>query len=140
MYLDDMLVMTQSREQLERRLPQIMLILESLGFVINKQKFQLLPTQTIQYLGFLVDSREMKITLTEEKACSIDHNSLQEGQRERIPVNKRVGQADWQDDSNTTSCLSGPIVVSRTPVPEEPHVAEVPVIRDISEVDPGSPS
>ena len=68
MYLDDMLVMTQSREELERRLPQIMLFLESLGFVISKQKFQLLPTQTIQYLGFLVDSREMKIRLTEEKA------------------------------------------------------------------------
>ena len=105
-----------------------MLFLESLGFVINKQKFQLLSTQTIQYLGFLVDSREMKIRLTDEKACSIDHNSLQEGQRERIPVNKRVCQADWQDDSNPTSCLSGPIGISRTPVPEEPHVAEVPVI------------
>ena len=59
---------------------------------------------------------------------STDHNSLQEAQRERIPVNKRVGQADWQDDSNPTSCLSGSIVVSRAPVPEEPHVAEVPVI------------
>ena len=71
MYLDDMLVMTQSREELGRQLTQIMLLLESLGFVINKQKSQLLPTQTIQYLGFLVDSRGMRIRLTEEKAVQI---------------------------------------------------------------------
>ena len=86
-----------------------MLFLESLGFVINKQKFQLLSTQTIQYLGFLGDSREMKIRLTDEKACSIDHNSFQEGQRERIPVNKRVGQADWQDDSNLPAVFPAPL-------------------------------
>ena len=54
-----------------RKFTQITLLLESLGFVIKKQKFQLLPTQTIQYLGFLVDSSEMKIRLTEEKAVQI---------------------------------------------------------------------
>ena len=53
MCLDDMLLVIQSREELGRQLIQIMLLLESLGFVINKQKSQLLPTQTIQYLGFL---------------------------------------------------------------------------------------
>ena len=71
MYLDDMLVMIQSREELERQLTQIKLFLESLGFVINKQKSQSLPTQIIQYLGFLVDSREMKIRQTEEKTVQI---------------------------------------------------------------------
>ena len=71
MYLDDMLVMSQSREELGRQLAQITSLLESLGFVVNKDKSQLLPVQTIQYLGFLVNSREMKIRLTEEKIVQI---------------------------------------------------------------------
>ena len=71
MYLDDMPVMSQSREELGRQLAQIASLLESLGFVVNKDKSQLLPVQTIQYLGFLVNSREMKIRLTEEKIVQI---------------------------------------------------------------------
>ena len=67
MYLDNMLVVLQSREELGRQLGQITSLLESLGFVINKDKSQLLPVQTIQYLGFLVNSREMRIRLIEEK-------------------------------------------------------------------------
>lgn len=61
MYLDDMLVMAQSGEELQRQLRQITSLLELLGFVVNKEKSQLIPTQAIHYLGFLVDSREMKI-------------------------------------------------------------------------------
>ena len=71
MYLDDVLVMAQSREELQSQLLQITSLLELLGFVVNREKSQLLPTQVIQYLGFLVDSREMKIKLTEEKAVQI---------------------------------------------------------------------
>ena len=41
---------------------------------INKDKSQLLPVQTIQYLGFLVNSREMKIRLTDEKILQIKRN------------------------------------------------------------------
>jgi len=64
MYLDDMLVMAQSKMELESQLAQITSLL---GFVINWEKSQLLPTQMIQYLGFLIDSQEMKILLTEER-------------------------------------------------------------------------
>ena len=68
MYLDDMLVMARCREELERHLSQITSLLELLGFVVNREKSKLVPTQVIQYLGFMVDSKEMKIRLSEEKA------------------------------------------------------------------------
>jgi len=45
MYLDDMLVMAQSRKELQSQLFQITALLELLGFVINKEKSQLLPTR-----------------------------------------------------------------------------------------------
>ena len=66
MYLDDMLVMAQSREELESHLAQISL-LELLGFVVNWEKSQLIPAQVTHCLGFIVDSKEMKIRLLEEK-------------------------------------------------------------------------
>ena len=71
MYLDDMLVMAQSKEELEEQLLQITSLLEMLGFVINREKSQLEPTQRIQYFGFLIDSQEMKILLTAEKMTQI---------------------------------------------------------------------
>lgn len=71
MYLDDMLVMAQSREDLEKQVIQIVSLLEMLGFVVNREKSHLQPTQTIQYLGFIVDSRELLIRLTEEKVVQI---------------------------------------------------------------------
>jgi len=51
MYLDNMLVMAQTREELESHLSQIMSLLELLGFVVNREKSQLIPTQLTQYLG-----------------------------------------------------------------------------------------
>ena len=71
MYLDDMLVMAQYKEELEGHLSQITSLLEDLGFVVNREKSQLIPTQIIQYLGFRVDSKEMKVRLSEEKATQI---------------------------------------------------------------------
>ena len=65
MYLDNMLMISQNREELVRHLSQITSLL---GFVVNREKSQLIPTQVIQYLGFTVDAKEMKIRLSEEKA------------------------------------------------------------------------
>jgi len=67
MYLDDMLVMAQSKVELEEQLLQITSLQEMLRFVINRENSQLEPTQRIQYLGFLIDSQEMKILLTVKK-------------------------------------------------------------------------
>jgi len=71
MYLDDMLVMTQSRTELEQQLGQITSLLEMLGFVVNREKSQLQPVQRIQYLGFLIDSQDRRILLSEERISQI---------------------------------------------------------------------
>ena len=43
-------------------------LLSSLGFSIHKGKSVLIPTQKIEFLGFLIDSKNMKISLTNKKA------------------------------------------------------------------------
>ena len=43
-------------------------LLRSLGFSIHTGKSVLIPTQKLQFLGFLIDSKNMKISLTKKKA------------------------------------------------------------------------
>ncbi len=65
MYLDDMLVIAQSREELERQ--QIISLLELLGFYGQLREVPVdtvLPTQLIQYLGFLVGQSDRKKPVT----------------------------------------------------------------------------
>jgi hypothetical protein len=43
-------------------------LFDSLGFISHPDKSVLIPTQRLTYLGFVLDSIEMKIYLTPEKA------------------------------------------------------------------------
>ena len=43
-------------------------LLRSLGFSIHTSKSVLIPTRKIEFLGFLIDSKIMKISLTNKKA------------------------------------------------------------------------
>ncbi|CAG5107428.1 Protein of unknown function [Cotesia congregata] len=40
---------------------------KSLGFVINKEKSELIPSTICQFLGFRLDSRAMTLELTQKK-------------------------------------------------------------------------
>ncbi|KAK3094975.1 hypothetical protein FSP39_008608 [Pinctada imbricata] len=70
-YLDDILIMNQSQDALQRDRDSLIWILQNLGFVINWKKSQLTPTQNLEFLGFLIDSVMMKVTLPENKIHKI---------------------------------------------------------------------
>ena len=55
-YLDDWLIQVSSREQVLLALRTVLRLCNSLGIVINWEKSQLVPTQTICYLGVILDS------------------------------------------------------------------------------------
>ncbi|CAG2251887.1 unnamed protein product [Mytilus edulis] len=46
-------------------------LLHSLGFLVNKEKSVFIPTQRIIFLGYLIDSVQFKVFLTEEKIQKI---------------------------------------------------------------------
>ena len=56
-YLDDILFMNQTPTGLQRDMSTAIHLLENLGFVINLTKSQLKPTQTLEFLGFIVVPR-----------------------------------------------------------------------------------
>ena len=66
-YLDDLLIMNQSLEVLQSQVNHTVSLLESLGFTINREKSQLVPTQQIRFLGFIVDLVAMKLSLPADK-------------------------------------------------------------------------
>ena len=68
-YLDDMLVLEQTREQLVKWRGIILDLLENLGFLINYAKSELEPSQIMRFLGFVVNTITMQLLLPKEKVA-----------------------------------------------------------------------
>lgn len=46
-------------------------LVDSLGFIIHPEKSMLTPSQRIECLGFIIDSREMIVSLTEKRKARV---------------------------------------------------------------------
>lgn len=66
-YLDDFLLISESRENCLRDMHTTKNLLESLGFIINVKKSQLIPSKQCTFLGFILDSKDFSIYLTSQK-------------------------------------------------------------------------
>lgn len=66
-YLDDILCIADSYEECLRNARYTIELLESLGFVINDKKSDLIPAKLCKFLGFLIDSSKGLLLLTEQK-------------------------------------------------------------------------
>ncbi len=70
-YLDDWLILAQSREQLCGHRDLVLRHLSQLGLRVNWEKSKLSPAQRISFLGVELDSVSMTARLTEERAQSV---------------------------------------------------------------------
>ena len=66
-YVDDMAIISSSRELSSQEAGIVVQILESLGFIINKEKSVLFPSQKIVFLGYVIDSVARTVSPPEEK-------------------------------------------------------------------------
>ena len=76
-YLDDMLILAQTKEDLLKWWSIVLDLLENLGFLINYDKSELEPTQSLVFLGFLINTVSMEIKLPKEKVSQ----AVQEAQK-----------------------------------------------------------
>ena len=60
-YLDDWLVQSSSRESLLHDLQVVLNLCRELGIVVNPAKSHLEPSQVVQYLGVVIDSRSFRV-------------------------------------------------------------------------------
>ena len=70
-FLDDILLMAASVEELTLARGTLIYLLQNLGFLINIKKSVLQPCQTIQFLGMEINSIDMTVTLPQEKKDQI---------------------------------------------------------------------
>ena len=62
-YLDDLLLIGKTKEEAMEARDSVIYLLTNLGFTINWEKSVMEPTQKIEFLGMILDSREMTISL-----------------------------------------------------------------------------
>lgn len=70
-FLDDLLIFGSSMEEILMARDTVIYLLEGLGFVINYNKSIITPTTSLEYLGIVVDSTSMTMSLTEAKSISL---------------------------------------------------------------------
>ena len=66
-YLDDWLVQSSSRESLLRDLQTVLHLCHELGIVVNPQKFNLIPSQVVQYLGVVINATSFRASPSPER-------------------------------------------------------------------------
>lgn len=67
MYIDDILILADTKEECERSVSEVASLLSELGARINEGKSSRTPVQRIDYLGFTLDSTSMKIYVPPKK-------------------------------------------------------------------------
>ncbi|KAI9554999.1 reverse transcriptase [Daphnia sinensis] len=70
-YLDDILIMNSDRNLLTRDVAVVSSTLEEAGFLVNEQKSETVPTQSIEFLGLIVDTVHSTLDLTTGKKEAI---------------------------------------------------------------------
>ena len=86
LYLDDMLIMDQDKDRVERQLATTVEFLISLGFIINLKKSVTVPSQVIQFLGFSLDCQAMMIALPQRKLHSLTRTVREMKEKEQTTV------------------------------------------------------
>lgn len=70
-YLDDLLIMAETRAQAVTHTREARELLESLGWTVNLEKSELTPHREIVYLGFRVNSQDMSLYVPTQKVKDI---------------------------------------------------------------------
>ena len=70
-FLDDSLLLAEMRVSCLGNIMEMVELLQSLGFIIHPNISVFLPTKRIQYLGVILDSESMTVTLMPERAADL---------------------------------------------------------------------
>ena len=62
-YIDDVLILAETKEKAQEQAKALVYLLECLGFIINKKKSELTPAQIMDFLGLTVDTLLMQLKL-----------------------------------------------------------------------------
>ena len=70
-YLDDSIFLNMSGSMLQKEFNTAIELLQSLGFMISSKKSVIVPTTRLEYLGFVIDTIDMSVTLPSQKVANL---------------------------------------------------------------------
>lgn len=73
-YLDDLFMTGESVEECQETVLETVKLLSDLGFTIHPDKSQFTPSQVIEFLGFIINTKSFDVKLTPEKVLKINSN------------------------------------------------------------------
>lgn len=85
-YLDDLCIIGGNFQNCAENIFQAKEILESLGFIVNEDKSCLVPSTTCKYLGFVIDTKQFVLTLTDEKRHTIKNTITSFMKKDRCTI------------------------------------------------------
>ena len=85
-YLDDLLIIGKDKECAEEAFQTTKSLLQALGFVVNLEKSQSQAAQEIEFLGFIINSREMTFRIPTARVKQIKNDTKRILQKEQVTV------------------------------------------------------
>ena len=76
-YIDDILVIGKSPDEVRNHVEALIALLEGLGFIVNMEKSVLTPSQHIEFLGLQLDTSNMCLSLPGHKIRTIQGEAAQ---------------------------------------------------------------
>ena len=87
-YLDDILIISESRDQAVDSTKKTTQWLEELGFVINYKKSVLCPSQKLVFLGTMIDTCDMNLSVPTSKIIKVQREARQILGKSNWPAHK----------------------------------------------------
>uniref|UniRef100_A0A1X7VWX4 Reverse transcriptase domain-containing protein n=1 Tax=Amphimedon queenslandica TaxID=400682 RepID=A0A1X7VWX4_AMPQE len=66
-YTNDILLMAETKEKARDQASSLIYMLQCLGFTVNMEKMVLDPSQCLEFLGFMIDTTKMQLSLPAQK-------------------------------------------------------------------------
>lgn len=107
-FIDDILLLSQSREELFQITQEFAKLLGLLGFLVNADKSIMTPCQSLTYLGFMVDSVQMTLTLPMEKLELIIQDCCRALAQPQVPV-RDLARIIGRMSATTQAILPAPL-------------------------------
>ncbi len=74
-YLDDMFICGRDYDACRIAVEATLQLLASLGLCVNTDKSTITPVQVIEHLGFVIDAREMQVSISESKQNKLEERA-----------------------------------------------------------------
>ena len=107
-YLDDLLIMGQSPEEARQVTANTLALFQALGFLINWEKSILEPKQEIVFLGLLVSSRTMTLSLPSPKLIDL-HREIQSLLTKEVVSVRQLAHIVGKLNSTALAVLPAPL-------------------------------